>query len=162
LVSYVLVKSYVSSLNISPIDPINIEELNRISIETALAPLKKSVSELETYTRKQFAAVRDEFKSIRDSEVTTESTATIETTPAKTNTPAPVKPVNDSYIDRLAELVGSGMTTKEIAENLTAEGFTNTKGGDLTRKSIESKLDSNQDLKQIYDNAPTSADSLPL
>jgi hypothetical protein len=50
------------------------------------------------------------------------------------------------------------MTTNEIAQKLTDEGFTNTNGETLTRKSIESKLKlkSNKGLKDIYDSSRKS------
>ncbi|WP_310482600.1 hypothetical protein [Chamaesiphon sp. VAR_48_metabat_403] len=80
-----MIKSSILNLNIPSIDSSAIEELARVSIETALEPIKESVSELETYARSQLAAVRDEIKrAISDRSVTTESIATIETTPAKT------------------------------------------------------------------------------
>jgi hypothetical protein len=41
------------------------------SIETAIEPIKRSVSELETYTRSQFAAVRDKLRTITDRDVET-------------------------------------------------------------------------------------------
>ena len=79
-----MIKSSIDNLNIPSIDSSVIEELARVSIETALEPIKESVSELETYARSQLAAVRDEIKrAISDLSITTESIATIETTPAK-------------------------------------------------------------------------------
>ena len=79
-----MIKSSIDNLNIPSIDSSAIEELARVSIERALEPIKESVSELETYARSQLAAVRDEIKrAISDLSITTESIATIETTPAK-------------------------------------------------------------------------------
>jgi hypothetical protein len=72
----IMIKSSILNLNIASIDSSAIEELTRVSIEIALEPIKQSVSELETYTRSQFAAVRDEIKrAISDRSVTTESIA---------------------------------------------------------------------------------------
>ena len=79
-----MIKSSILNLNIPSIDSSAIEELARVSIETALEPIKESVSELEDYTRSEFAAMRDELKkAISNRSVTTEAVATIETTPAK-------------------------------------------------------------------------------
>ena len=80
-----MIKFSIDNLNIPSIDSSAIEELTRVSIEIALEPIKESVSELETYARSQFTAVRDEIKrAISDLSITTESIATTETTPAKT------------------------------------------------------------------------------
>jgi hypothetical protein len=64
--------------------------------------------------------------------------------------------VNSNYDDRLAELVTSGMSTSDIAQMLTDESFTNTRGGDVTRQSIENKFKSNPELKTKYDDARSS------
>ena len=81
-----MIESSISNSNTSSIDSDGIEELIRVSIEVALEPIKESVSELETYTRSQFAAVRDEIqRAISDRSIATEAVATIETTPMTTN-----------------------------------------------------------------------------
>jgi hypothetical protein len=136
-------------------------------IEVALEPIKESVSELETYTRSQFAAVRDELKKAIDGYVATDAIAN-QTTVSQIfdereeepeSTPTAQTP-NSDYLHRLTELVGTGMTTNEIAQKLTDEGFTNREGGAISRKSIESKLKSNHELKEIYTNARTSGGSV--
>ena len=70
-----LIKSCIDSLGISSTGTNHIEGMARASIEEALEPIKESVSELETYTRSQFAAVRDELRAISNRSVTTESLA---------------------------------------------------------------------------------------
>jgi hypothetical protein len=67
--------------------------------------------------------------------------------------PKPTVQASNDYANRLAELVGSGMSVTEIAQKLTDEGFTNSKGEGLNRKSIESKLRTDENLKTVYDNA---------
>jgi hypothetical protein len=132
-------------------------------IEVALEPIKESVSELEAYTQSQLAAVRDELKKAIGDRVATDAIANQTTVPQifeereeePESTPTAQTP-NSDYLDRLGELVGTGMNTREIAQTLTDEGFTNAKREALTRKSIESKLNSNQGLKQIYTNARSS------
>jgi hypothetical protein len=67
----------------------------------------------------------------------------------------------------LAELVSTGISTTEIATELTQMGYTNSKGNPIDRKSIESKFKQHPDLKTAYDNArkspaPTTVEPTPL
>ncbi len=66
----------------------------------------------------------------------------------------------------LAELVSTGISTTEIATELTQMGYTNSKGNPLDRKSIESKFKQHPDLKTAYNSArkppaPTVAEPTP-
>jgi hypothetical protein len=66
----------------------------------------------------------------------------------------------------LAELVKTGISTTEIATELTQMGYTNSKGNPIDRKSIESKFKQHPDLKTAYDNArkspaPTTVEPTP-
>jgi hypothetical protein len=66
----------------------------------------------------------------------------------------------------LAELVSTGISTTEIATELTQMGYTNSKGNPIDRKSIESKFKQHPDLKTAYDNArkspaPTTIEATP-
>jgi hypothetical protein len=68
--------------------------------------------------------------------------------------------------ESLAELVGTGISTTEIASELTQMGYTNSKGNPIDRKSIESKFKQHPDLKTAYDNArkspvPTTVEPTP-
>jgi hypothetical protein len=73
------IKSYIDNLDIVSIGAIDIDELVRVSIETALEPIKISASKLDADVQSQLAAVRDELKAIRDLVVTTESNAKLTT-----------------------------------------------------------------------------------
>jgi hypothetical protein len=88
-------------------------------IEVALEPIKESVSELETYTQSQFAAVRDELKAISNRSVTTESTDTTETTPAKTT---PLKEGEYTSFAQLAKQLGYSTPNGVKATNPRKEG----------------------------------------
>ena len=70
-----LIKSCIDNLGIASTGTNDIEESARVSIEVALEPIKESVSELETYTQSQFAAVRDELRAISNRAVITEAVA---------------------------------------------------------------------------------------
>ena len=66
----------------------------------------------------------------------------------------------------LAELVRTGISTTEIANELTQMGYTNSKGNPIDRKSIESKFKQHPDLKTAYNNArkppvPTTIEPTP-
>ena len=66
----------------------------------------------------------------------------------------------------LAELVRTGISTTEIATELTQMGYTNSKGNPIDRKSIESKFKQHPDLKTAYNNArkppvPTTIELTP-
>ena len=66
----------------------------------------------------------------------------------------------------LAELVRTGISTTEIATELTQMGYTNSKGNPIDRKSIESKFKQHPDLKTAYNNArkppvPTTIEPTP-
>jgi hypothetical protein len=66
----------------------------------------------------------------------------------------------------LAELVRTGISTTEIANELSQMGYTNSKGNPIDRKSIESKFKQHPDLKIAYNNArkspaPTAVKSTP-
>jgi DNA-binding NarL/FixJ family response regulator len=53
----------------------------------------------------------------------------------------------------LSDLVATGMSSQEIATRLNLWGFTNARGGKVSRQSIESCLNRRSDLKTIYDRA---------
>jgi hypothetical protein len=147
-----IVKSYVSThLKTSSIGVEDVEQLIRTSIE----PINESVTELEAYTQGQFIAVREELKKALSFGVTPDAIA--KPVQVEMNSPAakllPTGEVNDDYVNRLTELVGTGLSVTEIAQKLTDEGFTNSKGEGLNRKSIESKLRMDENLKSVYDNA---------
>jgi DNA-binding NarL/FixJ family response regulator len=53
----------------------------------------------------------------------------------------------------LPDLAATGMSSQEIATRLNLLGFTNARGGKVSRQSIESCLNRRSDLKAIYDRA---------
>jgi hypothetical protein len=88
-----MIQSSISSLNIPSIDASGIEDVARASIEVALEPVRISVSELESYTRSQFAAVRGEIKkATSDRLITTEAHPKVVAT-----VPDPVSPTDDGF-----------------------------------------------------------------
>jgi DNA-binding NarL/FixJ family response regulator len=64
---------------------------------------------------------------------------------------APEDPTD--WENSLSDLVATGMSSQEIATRLNLLGFTNARGGKVSRQSIESCLNRRSDLKTIYDRA---------
>jgi hypothetical protein len=60
----------------------------------------------------------------------------------------------------IAELASKGMSSRHIADELNLLGFTNSKGGSVSRQSIESYLSRHPDLKSIYENARKKGSSV--
>ena len=53
----------------------------------------------------------------------------------------------------ISQLASEGISSSQIADGLNLLGFTNTKGGAVSRQSVESYLSRRPDLKAIYENA---------
>ena len=53
----------------------------------------------------------------------------------------------------IAELASKGMSSSQIADELNLLGFTNTKGGAVSRQSVESYLSRRPGIKAMYENA---------
>lgn len=68
---------------------------------------------------------------------------------------AAVTPPQDptNWEPQIAELASQGMSSTQIADRLNLLGFTNTKGGAVTRQSVESYVSRRPGIKAIYDNA---------
>jgi DNA-binding NarL/FixJ family response regulator len=64
---------------------------------------------------------------------------------------APEDPTD--WENSLSDLVATGMSSQEIATRLNLLGFTNARGGKVSRQSIESCLNRRSDLKTIYNRA---------
>ena len=80
------------------------------------------------------------------------------TSPSTLPSQVPTEQILDpkQWDEPLAELVRTGISTTEIASELTQLGYTNSKGNQIDRKSIESKFKQYPDLKVAYNNARKS------
>ena len=90
------------------------------------------------------------------------------TSPSTLPSQVPTEQILDpkQWDEPLAELVSTGISTTEIATELTQMGYTNSKGNPIDRKSIESKFKQHPDLKTAYNNArkppvPTTIELTP-
>ena len=63
----------------------------------------------------------------------------------------PQDPTN--WEEPIAKLAAEGMSSRQIADELNLLGFTNTKGGAVSRQSIESYLSRRPALKAVYEKA---------
>ena len=65
-------------------------------------------------------------------------------------------PIN--WEEPIAELAAEGLSSRQIADRLNLLGFTNTKGGAVSRQSIENYLTRHPDLKADYEKARKKGD----
>ena len=144
-----LINSSIESIKASSIEPTDIESMVKTAIEDADIDgiVKDSIEDadieniVKTFIEKYLH--RTSTDSMTDGKIEPLATTTT--------------PIIQSYDERLAELVKTGMTTTEIAQKLTTEGIKSVRGGDVTRKSIEGKLRQNDSLKRAYDEARSTS-----
>ena len=101
-----------------------------------------------------------------EAEVTNEMMLAAASTPpplACVPSPQKVESVTDltNWEEPIAALASSGISSGQIADELNLLGFTNMKGGKLTRQSIESYLTRHPEIKAIYEKARKKGDSAP-
>ena len=63
-----------------------------------------------------------------------------------------------NWEEPIAELAAEGMSSRQIADRLNLLGVTNTKGGAVSRQSIENYLSRRPDLKATYEKARKKGD----
>jgi hypothetical protein len=68
----------------------------------------------------------------------------------------------ESWEGSIAELASTGMSSRQIADRLNLLGFTTTKGGNVSRQSVESYLNRHPDLKAIYEQSRKKGTNPPL
>ena len=68
----------------------------------------------------------------------------------------PQDPTN--WEEPIADLVFTGMSSREIADELNRRGFTNIKGGKVSRQSIENYLTRHPEIKATYEKARKKGD----
>ena len=146
-----LINSSIESIKVLSIEPIDIEKMVKTAIDDADIHriVKDSIenADIESIVKTSIdkRLQRVSIGSTVDTEI--EPLATITT------------PVIQSYDDRFAELVKTGITTTEIAQKLRAEGFKSARGGEITRKSVDNKLRQDESLKRVYDEARLTSGS---
>ncbi len=146
-----LINSSIESIKVLSIEPTDIEKMVKTAIDDA--DIHRIVKDSIENTNIESIIKTSIEKYIQ--RVSIDSTAKAEIEPLATTS----TPVIQSYDERLAELVKTGITTTEIAQKLTAEGIKSVRGGEITRKSIEGKLRQNDSLKRVYDEARSTSGS---
>ena len=63
-----------------------------------------------------------------------------------------------NWEEPIADLVFTGMSSREIADELNRRGFTNIKGGKVSRQSIENYLTRHPEIKATYEKARKKGD----
>jgi hypothetical protein len=150
-------ESITSQLQNTQQDPINTSASTLPSnVPDRLSPLlpKTAIGSPELNTRKPLEP--DAYQSLNSN------------VPSTLPSNVPVKQILNpkQWDEPLAELVKTGISTTEIAIELTQMGYTNSKGNPIDRKSIESKFKQHPDLKTAYDSArkspaPTAVEPTP-
>jgi hypothetical protein len=144
-----LINSSIESIQVSSIEPTDIENMVKTAIDDADIHriVKDSIenADIESMVKTSIEKYLQR--------ISIDSTATTEIEPLATTT----TPVVQSYDERFAELVETGITTTEIAQKLRAEGFKSARGGEITRKSVDNKLRQDKSLKRVYDEARSTS-----
>lgn len=131
--------------------------------ETAIDPLTRDdiVAIVKAQIDRQLASLRAEVTDIQNILAASQSLGLIPLL-AKVEHKSAVAPEDPTdWENSLSELVTTGMSSQEIATQLNLLGFTNARGGKVSRQSIESCLNRRPDLKAIYDRARKKEQASP-
>lgn len=150
-------ESIISQLQNTQLDPIN----------ATTSVLPSNVLEQSNHVPSQTSIGSPEPESSQPLELDSQQSLT-STLPSTLPSQVPTEQIFDpkQWDEPLAELVRTGISTTEIATELTQMGYTNSKGNPIDRKSIESKFKQHPDLKTAYNNArkppvPTTIELTP-
>ena len=141
---------------------------NRLSTGITKAEILQLIAESNTrkmpsagLTREEVVAiVREEMDRIRSIEAAAAASLPLAFVPSvESVTPANSHPTN--WEEPIANLASGGMSSGQIADELNLLGFTNTKGGKLTRQSIENYLTRHPEIKADYEKAQKKGDIAP-
>ena len=146
-----LINSSIESIKVLSIEPTDIEKMVKTAIDDA--DIHRIVKDSIENTDIENIVKTSIDKHLR--RVSIDSTVEAEIEPLATTS----TPVIQSYDERFAELVKTGITTTEIAQKLRAEGFKSARGGEITRKSVDNKLRQHESLKRVYDEARSTSDT---
>ena len=144
-----LINSSIESIKVLSIEPTDIEKMVKTAIDDA--DIHRIVKDSIENTDIESIVKTSIEKHLQ--RISIDSTVRTEIEPLATTT----TPVVQSYDERFAELVKTGITTTEIAQKLRAEGFKSARGGEITRKSVDNKLRRDESLKRIYDEAQSTS-----
>ena len=144
-----LINSSIESIKVLSIEPTDIEKMVKTAIDDA--DIHRIVKDSIENTDIESIVKTSIEKHLQ--RISIDSTVRTEIEPLATTT----TPVVQSYDERFAELVETGITTTEIAQKLRAEGFKSARGGEITRKSVDNKLRRDESLKRIYDEAQSTS-----
>jgi hypothetical protein len=148
------ITSQLQSTQLNPINAMNSTLPSSVPEQSNHVPSQTSIGSPEPETRQSLEA--DVQQSLNSN--------VLSKVPSKVLTEKILDP--KQWDEPLAELVRTGISTTEIASELTQMGYTNSKGNPIDRKSIESKFKQHPDLKTAYNNvrkspAPTAVEPTP-
>jgi DNA-binding NarL/FixJ family response regulator len=131
--------------------------------ETAIDALTREdlVAIVKAQIDRELASLRAEVRDLQNMLAVDRSLELIPSLATVDRTRASVPEDPTDWENSLTDLVATGMSSQEIATRLNLLGFTNARGGKVSRQSIESCLNRRSDLKTIYDLARNNhSDSL--
>jgi DNA-binding NarL/FixJ family response regulator len=129
-------------------------EIDALTRENIVAIVKAEID-------RELGSLRAEVRDLQNILATSRSLGLIPSLATVDRASASVPEDPTDWENSLTDLVATGMSSQEIATRLNLLGFTNARGGKVSRQSIESCLNCRSDLKAIYDRARNShSDSL--
>ena len=110
-------------------------------------------------TREEVVAiVREEMDRIRSIEAVAAASLPLAFVRSIESVTAAATQDTTNWEEPIADLVSTGTSSRKIADELNLLGFTNTKGGKLTRQSIENYLTRHPEIKADYEKARKKGD----
>ena len=132
---------------------------NRLSTGITRAEILELIAESNTSRIPSTVLTREEVLAIVRQEIEAAAASLpLAFVPSVESVTAAVTQDSTNWEEPIADLVSTGMSSREIADELNLLGFTNIKGGKVSRQSIESYLTRHPEIKAIYEKARKKGD----
>ena len=132
---------------------------NRLSTGITRAEILELIAESNTSRIPSTVLTREEVVAIVREEIEAAAASLpLAFVPSVESVTAAVTQDSTNWEEPIADLVSTGMSSREIADELNLLGFTNIKGGKVSRQSIESYLTRHPEIKAIYEKARKKGD----
>ena len=133
---------------------------NRLSTGITRAEILQLIAESNTSKMPSAGLTREEVVAIVREEIEAAAAASLPLAfvPSVESVTAAATQDPMNWEEPIAKLASGGMSSGQIADELNLLGFTNTKGGKLTRQSIENYLTRHPEIKADYEKARKKGD----
>ena len=133
---------------------------NRLSTGITRAEILQLIAESNTSKMPSAGLTREEVVEIVRAEIEAAAAASLPLAfvPSVESVTAAATQDPMNWEEPIAKLASGGMSSGQIADELNLLGFTNTKGGKLTRQSIENYLTRHPEIKADYEKARKKGD----